>query len=48
MKNFFKYKHMFDLSNYQKDSKFFDQANKKVVRKKKDKSKGKIIYVFVQ
>ena len=39
---------MFDLSNYQKDSKFFDQANKKVVRKKKDKSKGKIIYEFVQ
>ena len=45
---FFKYKHLFDLSNYPKDSKFFDQANKKVVRKKKDKSKGKIIYEFVQ
>ena len=34
---------MFDLSNYPKDSKFFDLANKKVIGKMKDVSEGKII-----
>ena len=29
---------MFDFSNYPKDSKFFDQANKKIIRNMKDKS----------
>ena len=29
--NFFKYKHLFDFSNYPKDSKFFDPTNKKVI-----------------
>ena len=28
---FFKYKHLFDFSNYPKDSKFFDPTNKKVI-----------------
>ena len=28
MKIFFKRKHLFDFSNYPKDLKFFDQANK--------------------
>ena len=30
---FFEHKHLFDLSNYPKDSKFFDPTNKKVVGK---------------
>ena len=42
-----KHKHLFDFSNYPKDSKFFDQANKKVVGKMKDESEGKIIDEFV-
>ena len=42
-----KHKHLFDFSNYPEDSKFFDQANKKVTGKMKDESKGKIIDEFV-
>ena len=38
---------MFDFSNYPEDSKFFDQANKKVIGKIKDESEGKIINKFV-
>ena len=44
---FFKHKHLFDLSNYPKDSKFFDPTNKKVVGKIKDLFKGKKIHEFV-
>ena len=44
---FFKYKHLFDFSNYLKDSKFFDLTNKKVIGKMKDESEGKIIGEFV-
>ena len=47
MENFFKRKHLFDFSNYPKDSKFFDQTNKKVIVKMKDVSEGKIIDEFV-
>ena len=36
---FFKHKHLFDFSNYLKDSKFFDKA----IGKMKDESEGKII-----
>ena len=39
MKNFLKNKHLFDLSNYPKDSKFFDSANEVVIAKVKDKFK---------
>ena len=39
---------MFDLSNYPKDSKFFDPDNEKVIGKIKDVSKGKIIDEFVE
>ena len=46
-KNFFKHKHLFDFSNYPKDSKFFDPTNKKVIGKMKDESEGKIIGEFV-
>ena len=42
-----KHKRLFDFSNYPKDSKFFGQANKKVVGKMKDESEGKIIDEFV-
>ena len=30
---FFKWKDLFDFSNYSKDSKFFNEANKKVIAK---------------
>ena len=39
---FFKHKHLFDFSNYPKDSKFFDPTNKKVIGKMKDEKEGKI------
>ena len=38
---------LFDLSNYAKDSKFYDLDNEKVIGKMKDNSKGKIIDEFV-
>ena len=44
---FFKHKHLFDVSNYPKCSKFFDETNKKVIGKMKDESEGKIIDEFV-
>ena len=39
--------YLFDFSNYPKDSKFFDETNKKVIGKMKDESEGKIIGEFV-
>ena len=45
---FFKLKHLFDVSNYSKDSKFFDKANKKVIGKIKNESEGKIIGEFAK
>ena len=44
---FFKHKHLFDFSNYPKDSKFFDQANIKVIGKMKDEFEEKIVDEFV-
>ena len=44
---FFRHKHLFDLRNYPKDSKFFDPVNKKVIGKMKDVSEGKINDEFV-
>ena len=38
---------MFDFSNYSKDSKFFDNTNKKVIGRMKDESGGVIIDEFV-
>ena len=43
----FKSKHLFDLSNYSKDSKFFDPVNEKVIGKMKDVSQRKINDEFV-
>ena len=44
---FFKYKHLFDFSNFPKTSKFFDESNKKIISKMKDVSEGKITDEFV-
>ena len=44
---FFKYKHLFDLSNYPKDSKFFDLANEMVIGKMKDEFKRILINKFI-
>ena len=38
---------MFNISNYPKNSKFFDQTNQKVIGKMKDESEGKITDEFV-
>ena len=38
---------MFDFSNYLKDSTFFDETNKKVIGKMKDKFGGVIVNKFV-
>ena len=34
--DFFEHKHLFDFSNYPKDSKLLDETNKKVIGKMKD------------
>ena len=44
---FFKWKNLFDFSNYPKDSKFFDSPNKKVIGKMKDVFAGVIVTEFV-
>ena len=46
-KEFFKWKDLFDFSNYSKDSKFFDDANKNVICKMKDEFGGIIATEFV-
>ena len=43
---FFKWKDLFDFSNYSKDSKFFDETNKKVIGKMKDEFGGVIVIEF--
>ena len=43
----FKWKDLFDFSNYSKDSKFFDDVNKKVIGKMKDEYGGVITDEFV-
>ena len=43
----FKWKDLFDFSNYSKDSKFFNETNKKVIGKMKDELGGVIITEFV-
>ena len=45
--DFYKDKHLFNLSNYPKDSKFYDSDNEKVIGKMNDKSKGRINDEFV-
>ena len=45
--NVFKWKDFFDFSNYSKDSKLFDETNKKVIGKMKDEFGGVIVIEFV-
>ena len=40
MKNFLKWKDLFDISNYSKDSKFFDETNKRVIGQMKNEFDG--------
>ena len=40
---YFKWKDLFGFSNYSKDSKFFDETNKKVIGKMKDEFGGIIV-----
>ena len=44
---FYKWKDLFDFSNYSKDSKFFDETNKNVIGKMNDEFGGVIIIEFV-
>ena len=44
---FFKWKNLFDFSNFSKDSKFFNETNKKVIGKMKDEFGGVIVNEFV-
>ena len=44
---FYQWKDLFDFSNYSKDSKFFDESNKKVVGRMKDEYGGVIIDEFI-
>ena len=44
---FYKWKDLFDFSNYSKDSKSFNETNKKVIGKMKDEFGGVIITEFV-
>ena len=48
MRKFFKWKDFFDFSNYSKNSKFFDETNKKVIGKMKDEVGGVIVTEFVR
>ena len=45
--DFFKWKELFDFGNYSRDSKFYDDVNKKVIGKMKDEYGGVIIDQFV-
>ena len=48
MKNFLSWRIcLFDFGNYSKDSKFFDETNKKVIAKMKDEFGGVIVDEFV-
>ena len=46
--DFFKWKDLFDFSDYSKDPAFFDNTNKKVIGKMKDEYSGIIIDQFVE
>ena len=45
--DFFKWEDLLDVSNYSKDSKFYDDTNKKVIGKMKDEYGEVIIDQFI-
>ena len=47
MRSFFKWKDLFDFSNYPKDLNFFDETNKKVIGKMKYEFSAVIVIEFV-
>ena len=47
-KEFYKWKDLFDFSNYAKDSMFYDDTNKKVIGKMKDEYGGVNINQFIR
>ena len=47
-KEFFGHKDLFNFSNVSKDSKYFDETNKKVIAKMKDEFGGVIVEEFVR
>ena len=47
MKSFLSAINLFDFSNYPKDSNFFDETTKKVIRKMEDEFGGVIVDEFV-
>ena len=47
MRSFLSGKDLFDFSNYSKDSKFFDEANKKIICKIKDEFGVVIVIEFL-
>ena len=46
--DFFKWKDLFDFSNYSENSEFYNDANKKVIGKMKDEFGGIIIEEFIR
>ena len=46
-KEFYKWKDLFDFSNYSKDSTFYDDANNNIIGKMKDEYGGAIIDQFI-
>ena len=44
---FFKWKDLFDFTKYSKDSKYFNESNKKVIGKMKDEFGGAIVNEFL-
>ena len=46
VKSFLKWKDLFDFSNHSKDSKLFNETNKKVIGKIKDEFAGVIVTKF--
>ena len=47
VRNFFKHKHLFDFSNFSKDSKVFDETYKKVIGKMKYEFDRVIVEEFI-